>query len=73
MLQQQKAQGPYISYLATDSELLRKLVMLEESKSYHEILSIKIHVVWNRAGRQHLHAKKGHVVTFWNSVNSHHL
>lgn len=63
MFQQQKAQGPYINYPATSSEPLKKLVM----QGYHGILSIKIHTVWNRERRQHLHAKGGHVVTFWNS------
>lgn len=66
MLQQQKAQGPCINYLATGSEPLKKLVMQEECRSYHGILSIKIHAVWNRERKQHLHGKRGHVVTFWN-------
>lgn len=69
MLQQQKAQAPYVSNLATGSEPSKKLVMLKELRSYHGIWSIKIHVVWNTERRQ---AKRGHVVTFWNSV-SHHL
>lgn len=52
MRQQQKAKGPYISYLATGSAIEEILVMLEEHRSYHGILSIKIHVVWNTERRQ---------------------
>lgn len=71
MLQQQKAQAPYISNLATGSEPLKKLVMVKELRSYYG--QLKYMFVWNTERRQHLHAKRGHVVTFWNSVNSHHL